>query len=149
MTIRTYTRDIVGDAYGDRLSPGSLALNSVMEFGTVIRIDGNTLTTDLSVYAPEVTQECDASGSHTGEPKIEGEGWEFLTGFSGQYGYGGPHMHQSEYIGGGLARYILDTPGEYAAVMPYLWSDDVAAEDAEELLEADTWLILFRPLDNG
>ena len=43
-------------------------------------------------------------------------GWELLTGFTGQYSYNGPGMHPSEYIGGGLASHILDTPGLYAVL---------------------------------
>lgn len=43
-------------------------------------------------------------------------GWELLTGFTGQYSYNGPAMHPSEYIGGGLARHILDTPGLYTVL---------------------------------
>lgn len=42
--------------------------------------------------------------------------WSLLTGFTGQYGYHGPAMHPSEYIGGGLARHILDTPGLYTVL---------------------------------
>ncbi len=41
-------------------------------------------------------------------------GWDgLLTGFTGQYAYNGPCMHESEYVGGGLERYILENPGWY------------------------------------
>lgn len=43
--------------------------------------------------------------------------WEPMTGYTGQYGYNGPHMHPSEYVGGALARDILDTPGLYVCVV--------------------------------
>lgn len=42
--------------------------------------------------------------------------WEPMTGYTGQHGYSGPHMHPSEYVGGALARDILDTPGLYVCV---------------------------------
>jgi hypothetical protein len=41
-------------------------------------------------------------------------GWDLLTGYSGQQDYNGPVLHTSEFIGGGLARDILATPGIYA-----------------------------------
>lgn len=43
--------------------------------------------------------------------------WEPMAGYTGQYGYNGPHMHPSEYVGGGMARDILDTPGLYVCVL--------------------------------
>ena len=61
------------------------------------------------------------------------QGWTPLTGFTGQHGYNGPVMHPSEYIGGGLARHILDTPGQYA----------VATVDDDDG-EAYGWVVMHR-----
>jgi hypothetical protein len=47
-----------------------------------------------------------------------------LEGFTGQYRYNGPIMHESEYVGGGLARYILANPGWYCAVVVNAPDDD-------------------------
>ena len=50
------------------------------------------------------------------QEQARSSGWDgLLTGFTGQYSYNGPVMHDSEYVGGGLARYILENPGWYCA----------------------------------
>lgn len=92
-----------------KLAGDPYALNSAMEFDHPIRVhaDGR-LTDDVpGIYAPEVAADDDDDIG----------GWTLLRGYTGQYGYNGPHMHASEYIGGRLARDILDTPGIYVAVI--------------------------------
>lgn len=80
-------------------------LNDVMSMDHVIRVwpDG-TVSEPRDVHAPDL-DDGEVSGA-----------WDLMNGYSGQYGYSGPLMHQSEYIGGGLARDILAAPGWYAAV---------------------------------
>lgn len=52
-------------------------------------------------------------------------GWDgLLEGYTGQYGYNGPVMHESEFIGGGIERYILANPGWYVAVVVNAPDDD-------------------------
>jgi len=86
-------------------------LNDLMQFEHVIEVhEDGTVTEPSGIYAPEVVEINGVAG--TGDPS-----WELLNGFSGQYGYSGPVMHPSEYIGDGLARYILETPGIYVAVV--------------------------------
>lgn len=97
-----------------RRLPDGRTLDDVMEFDHVIRVDANGTITDSlpnqSVYwAPEVTWQ---NGTH----HISGEGWTLMDGYSGQYGYRGPVMHPSEFIGGQMADEILSTPGLYVAV---------------------------------
>jgi hypothetical protein len=53
------------------------------------------------------------------DDELDSDRWELLDGYSGQYGYSGPVMHPSEFIGGGMARDILATPGTYVAVAAY------------------------------
>lgn len=94
-------------------------LNSVMEFDHVIRVHADgTVTDEPNVHAPEL---------YDGE--LGGTGWTLLNGYSGQYNYAGPIMHNSEYIGGGLARDILAQPGVYVALVNGTLSDD--EDDAE------------------
>jgi hypothetical protein len=63
--------------------------------------------------SPDLTADSDDDGQHTAhtDPDLirqaERAGWQLVTGASGQYGYGGPCFHASEFIGGGLARHIL------------------------------------------
>lgn len=86
------------------------ALNDVMEFDHVVRVhpDG-TVTDEPNVWAPNLQ-----------DGELDNDRWDFFThGYSGQHGYSGPIMHDSEYIGGGLGRDILATPGVYAAVASY------------------------------
>ena len=90
-------------------------LNAVMEFDHVIYSHGDGTVSDVSgVYAPEV---------HGGDTFTHGT-WELLRGRTGQYGYDGPCMHPSEYVGGGLARDILNTPGLYVACADYEQCND-------------------------
>lgn len=55
-------------------------------------------------------------------PVVEGEttpdGWAFVDGYSGQYGYRGPIMHVSEYLGGRMAADVMAEPGVYVVVEP-------------------------------
>jgi len=87
-------------------------LNDRMEFDCVIEVlaDG-TVVDRHDVWEPEL---------HDGE--VEG-GWRLLNGFSGQDGYSGPIMHQSEFIGGWMERHILANPGIYVALVDYPLDD--------------------------
>lgn len=94
-----------------------LSLNDRMEFDHVVRVHSDeTVTDEPGEFAPEFYPE----GEYTDEAYVS-QGWELMRGYTGQYGYNGPCMHPSEFIGGGLARDILETPGVYVAVA---WLDD-------------------------
>lgn len=101
------------DAYSPR---GYTALSDLMEFDSPIQVHADGRVTDgpAGIYAPSLyDDELDTSG-----PVGNGWGsWELLDGYSGQQSYGGPVMHPSEFIGGGMARDILDQPGVYVAVV--------------------------------
>lgn len=66
-------------------------------------------------------------------------GWEPVTGYSGQYGYSGPIMHASEFLGGGMAESLAATPGTYVTIMVETWPD---TEDAER--DVVGWALLRR-----
>lgn len=102
-------------------------LSEIMDFDHVIEVhpDG-TITEPKGVYGPELfDDEITSSDSE----------WTLLDGFSGQYRYSGPMMHQSEYIGGGLERHIRSNPGQYVALVNY------TADDSEP----ESWAVAFRP----
>ncbi len=87
------------------------SLNSVMEFDSVVYSHGDgTISNALGVYAPDVWEE-------GGELYCDLGDWEGVNGYSGQYGYGGPVMHPSEFLGGAMAEYVLENPGNYAMVV--------------------------------
>lgn len=92
-------------------------LNDAMEFDHVIQVhpDGTVTDGPAGIYAPEVYPDYYPDGSdYISEP------WTLLRGYSGQAvkdRSANAHMHNSEAIGGRMARDILETPGLYAAVV--------------------------------
>lgn len=90
-----------------------------------------------NVYAPEPVR---------GEDDNAPDGWEWASdGYTGQYGYNGPHLHNSETLSGGLARDILATPGVYV-VCAVEWEcdhgpNDMYVEDCQEN-HAEGWVVL-------
>ena len=104
-------------------------LNELMEFDHPVYVsaDGTVADPPCPLYAPELF----GIDDNELQSQARSAGWAgLLTGYTGQYGYNGPVMHPSEYVGGGLERYILATPGWYVvtAVMddedyePYGWA---------------------------
>lgn len=101
----------------------SKALNEIMDFDHVIEVhEDGSITDRPDIYAPDL---------HDGEV---GSGWKLLNGFSGQDRYAGPIMHQSEYIGGGMERFIRESPGVYVALVDYPLDDT----------EPDGWAVAYR-----
>lgn len=112
----------------------------VAEDGTIARAEGVHLYADLNVNT-EGEDEFDLT-----------EGWELLHGFTGQYGYNGPVMHSSEFIGGGLARHILETPGYYVALVvegrcDYDGSTDYCTPERGCDCERAGWAVAYKPLE--
>lgn len=133
-----------------------MALNDLMQFGHVVYSDGNGNVTDEAgtshgpeyVYGPEVLYaDTDGDGNlvkYPGESDFhtdigQYDGWTLLRGFTGQDSYNGALMHSSEYIGGGLERYIRENAGYYVAVMVDVMPD---GDDAES--EPDSWAVAYR-----
>ena len=122
----------------DNATPEQLA--SAMDFDHVIRVlPGRVIETHpaQTLYAPEMLDD-----------EIDSDQWTVLTGFTGQYGYAGPTLHSSEYIGGGLAEYILDTPGLYVAIMsdhsPQT-PEDEADDEAGQYDGVEGWAVAYSP----
>jgi hypothetical protein len=96
-------------AVRDALDAGDyLALSHLMEFDSPITVhaDGSITEGPRDLYAPSLTDDY-----------LDDDRWSLLDGYSGQHGYSGPVMHDSEFIGGGLARDILSEPGTYVAII--------------------------------
>jgi len=104
-------------------------LNDVMEFDHVIQVHPDGTVTEPDIYAPEL---------HDGEVS---PGWSLLNGYSGQYGYSGPIMHPSEFIGGGMARDILAEPGIYVALVAYRTPEDTDDESGDSGDDVDGWAV--------
>ena len=121
-------------------------LREIMEFDHVIRVHEDGSITHPDVYAPEVYMDAtwDEHGdAHTSDQDnrdminhLKTQGWEVLTGWTGQYGYNGPIMHESEFIGGKLADHIRETPGVYVRLAVEITPPD---EDSES--ESIGWIV--------
>lgn len=134
-------------------------LNSRMEFYCPIRVlPGGVVIPALELDAPELYMEVDGDGQsiHADDSDIKGQaeaaGWRLLQGYTGQYSYNGPVMHPSEFIGGGMARDILDTPGYYVALVveaPCNYEGDSEC-DIETGCECEPagWAVAFREADD-
>lgn len=119
------------------VKPTRDSLNDVMEFDRVIQVHPDGTVSDMpGESAPDLFDD------------IVSPGWSLMTGYSGQSGYAGPIMHNSEYIGGRMADDILSTPGIYVAVVSYL-----SIPDAESTGDDDTddhgiitegWAVAFK-----
>lgn len=102
-------------------------LNAAMDFDHVIASFGDGRIGDVQgIYAPAVHEWTDELGWHVEDPPSP---WGLMDGYSGQQGYRGPWMHQSEYIGGDMAQHILDRPGIYVAIFPSSLDEDDAGPD--------------------
>lgn len=98
-------------------------LNGFMSFDHIVEIDeeGNYTTYTGDLYAPHIYDE-----------ELDDDKWELIThGYTGQHGYSGPIMHNSEFIGGRLERDILSEPGLYVALVAYYDNDDEETKEAE------------------
>lgn len=122
-----------------------MALNDVMEFDHVVTVHADGTVTDgpANLYAP------DLYGNYHGDTDGEwlscmlNQDWQLITrGYSGQHGYNGPVMHNSEFIGGGLERDILARPGHYVAIVCQWLPEAGGDEDADSI---EGWAVAFLP----
>lgn len=109
-------------------------LSDVMQDSHPIRVhkDGS-VSEPRDIFAPELPTIDD--GDDMLDHAARDHGWELLRGWTGQYGYNGPVMHPSEYVGGKLARHILETPGYYVAV---------AVDDSPDDPGHGGWVVAYR-----
>jgi hypothetical protein len=76
---------------------------------------------------------------------IEGDGWEALTGMTGQYSYNGAVMHASEYIGAGVATRLLELAQDEGSLQTFaVVAVDVLPTDEDPEPEPAGWAILRR-----
>ena len=111
-------------------------LNALMEFDHPIYVKEG-VATDVhpslkDVYPP-----------YYYEAELQDDSWEeFSYGYTWQYGVANP-MHNSEFIGGQLAKDILDTDGIYVALVCY-WDCDENCENIGECHDsphAEGWCV--------
>lgn len=110
-------------------------LSSLVEFDAPFEVteDGQViphLPHSEALYAPDV---------YDGE--LLGDKWKPVCGYSGQYGTkrGDFIMHNSEYLGGGMARDVLASPGVYCLVIAR-WEAEEGEEDEGPIDEG--WVLV-------
>ena len=132
--------------FSNRRTVTADTLNAEMEFDLIVYSHGDGTISDVnpyvSLWGPDIYTIEQEDGTWT-EEDLEGP-WSLLTGLSGQHDYSGGHMHASEYIGGGLARHILETPGFYMAAVVCPVPLD---EDGDE--EPDSWAVAYTETVDG
>lgn len=103
-------------------------VNDLVEFDCPFRVteDGQVETGPIEgVYAPEVYFDGTPGGGGVDIGSDEWSAWS--TGYTGQWSYSGPVMHDSEFIGGRLERDLLDDPGVYVVTSVECLGSDEAA----------------------
>lgn len=127
-------------------------LNSKVEFDSPFRVvgtldDGRTVIENRleNVYAPEVHLYVDREGSGVGDEEIGSEDWTAVNGYSGQHGYRGPTMHDSEFLGGRMAEDVLeDVGGIYTLVTVECMPNWEASEEELDEVRNNSagWMLL-------
>ena len=122
------------------------ALNQIMEFEHIIKVNDDGSVMPVPLLSPYFELNVDTDGN---DEFYIPEGWELLTGFTGQYGYRGPVMHSSEFIGGGLETHILETPGYYVALVVNGYCHYDGTTDCNEDSGCDCepagWAVAYKP----
>lgn len=105
-----------------------------------------TITDAPGVYAPAVWHDDET------DVMIDGAGWRALTGMTRQDGYHGAVMHASEYIGRGIANYLLDmvVDGEEPIMFVVVVVECMPDEDDEDGMDVEPagWAILRREVQS-
>lgn len=113
-----------------------------LDFDTVFRVIDNEVIEVKDEYAPTVTHDPD------NDVYIDVEGWDCLTGMTGQYRYHGAVMHPSEFVGTRIAERIADYADEVREAGGDVVFALVAVNDDEtdENGETDSigWAIVYR-----
>ena len=120
------------------------ALAKIADFDHVFMVsrtgDVGEQTTNLH-YAPEAVD--------VDQNATELDGWQLpLSGLTGQYGYHGPWLHDSEVIAGGVAEAVLSMPGYWVAIYGQHSAfdpDDSNYDFAEDGTEIEGWTLAYKP----
>jgi hypothetical protein len=114
-----------------------------VDFDRVFVMDGSVLgfrhVFPDSAHGPETVEYDPVAGLAIDGVALADSEWSALTGFTGQYGYNGPIMHSSEFIGRAIARHMSYLSGDEPVTFVVCV---VRGDDAEE--DAG-WCILYRP----
>lgn len=107
---------------------------ALIEFDTPFIFDGKNIH-EVSGFAPNVYIE-----EENLEPYIDSDGWEFVTGHSGQHGYDGPLMHDSEFVSTGMMKAMHK---KYGATATYVFTV-VMTETEDDAVDFAGWTVLVK-----
>jgi hypothetical protein len=112
-------------------------LNGWVEFDSPFEVDGEgNVRQKWELYVPSYFDD-----------EIDGSGWEtWSQGYTGQYSYQGPVMHNSEYLGGRMASDLLAEPGVYV-LTPAHWRPTIEDEadpdfNIDNYDDIEGWVVL-------
>ena len=133
----------------------SLAIDDA-EYGVafLVQPDGQFEQMDESAHYSLHWHGVDEQGRDILKDEDDGDvtDWEIATGMTGQYGYNGPLMHESEYFGEGVLASLMEDRTEPLVVALAVvgdYSDEAFAdEDSEDLGAPFSWVILYREPDS-
>lgn len=119
-------------------------MNTYVDFDSPFLVgEDGIVVLSTGIRTPEY---CEHDDDHDmlidGIPYRDHPEWEALTGYSGQHAYNGPVLHESEYLGGGLARDILAEPGDYVVTIVY--GDEESEDEDDPNMEPIGWAVLRR-----
>lgn len=102
-------------------------LDTFMEFDWTYHVDDDGhMTEALDVHGPDVFVQ-----EEGGKPIVT-LGWELLSGWSFQWMYSGPVMHDSEGIHPPMGEHILENPGYYVVTsVTYLGTGNTVCQECD------------------
>jgi hypothetical protein len=113
---------------------------NAVEFDHPFTITNGEVIDVPNAYAPSVYL-AEGEDSET----IDGQGWEFVShGWTGQYGYNGPVMHASEFIGEGIAERLAEIAEDYQAFATVI-VDFIPEDEDDQSTEPVGWAIVGLP----
>ena len=111
-------------------------LTEAVEFYQVFEVESGGLVRLYNDYAPDVYEDPE------NDLVIDNPSWEFFSyGYTQQYAYSGPVMHDSEMLRGSLAEDILATPGVYVLV-PVAYPCADTGDECENWTHYEGWVVL-------
>lgn len=109
-----------------------------LEFDAVFRVADGGVVELPGEHAPSVYHDEDS------DVTIDGDGWECITGMSGQWSYHGAVMHRSEFVGAAMAEEIARRADDDRGVMFAIVTVEVLPDDDDEEPEAAGWAVAYR-----
>lgn len=108
------------------------AIVDALEFDTVIEVfEDQTFIVRNDLFSPDLLDD-----------EIQSNRWRFWSyGYTNQYGYNGPMLHDSETWSMSMVRDLIESPGIYTCVYGMYTNDDPEFSDIEPTI-IEGWAVL-------